>query len=114
MKRTHCAQASQPRGRALVSVQVDVRVFDGGCAGLYHLRLEDHTRRALPPHLGAQRLAWQHRRREACAHRVEARLVRVVELGWGWGLGLGLGLGSGLGVGSGLGLGVGVGRVPVE
>ena len=55
-------------------MQVDVRVFDGGCAGLYHLRLEDHTRRALPPHLGAQRLAWQHRRREACAHRVEARL----------------------------------------
>ena len=99
MERAPAPQASQPRGRALVSVQVDVRVFDGGCAGLYHLRLEDHTRRALPPHLGAQRLAWQHRRREACAHRVEARLVRVVELGFGFGFGLGLGSGLGLGLG---------------
>ena len=38
---------SQPRGRALVSVQVDVCVLDGGGARLDHLRLEDHAPRAL-------------------------------------------------------------------
>lgn len=40
-------QHSQPRGRALVSVQVDVCVLDGGGACLDHLRLEDHAPRAL-------------------------------------------------------------------
>ena len=59
----------------MVRVQVHVRMLDRGGARLGHLRLEQDTPRALPPHFGPERLSGQHRRRESRTHRLEARCV---------------------------------------